>query len=115
MYQGIQGQRNRYKRPVPILTAVVVALLLALFTSCYVHDTLIERRFEKVAQGMQEQKVLSVLGKPDRSGPCGELGGFPVGCSREYLYSARLPTITTWAVFFDEHGTVLETYRYESP
>jgi hypothetical protein len=98
-----------------MLSAAVVALLVTLFTSCYVHDTVLERGFEKVKQGMPEKEVLSLLGKPDRSGPCGQLGGFPAGCSREYLYGARLPTITTWAVFFDAHGTVLDTYRYESP
>jgi hypothetical protein len=57
-----------------MLSAAVVSLLLALFISSYVHDTVIEHRFEKVVKGMHEQKVLSVLGKPDRTGPCGELG-----------------------------------------
>jgi hypothetical protein len=107
--------KDYYKRPIPMLSAAVVALLLTLFTSCYVHDTRLEHRFGTVTQGMHEQEVLSLLGKPDRSGPCGQLGGFPAGCSREYLYGAKLPTITTWAVFFDERGTVLDTYRYESP
>jgi hypothetical protein len=95
--------------------AAITTMLLSLFTSCYLHDSILERRFEKVARGMGQQQVRSVLGKPDSVGPCGELGGIPDGCAREYLYYAKLPTITTWAVFFNEQGTVLDKYRYESP
>jgi hypothetical protein len=93
----------------------VTLILLSLFASCYLHDSLLEQRFERVTQGMEQQQVRSVLGKPDSVGPCGKLGGVPDGCVLEYLYYAKLPTITTWAVFFNEHGTVLDTYRYQSP
>ncbi len=64
---------------------------------------------------MEQQQVQSVLGKPDTIGPCGQLGGVPDGCAKEYLYYAKLPTITTWAVFFNEQGRVVDKYRYESP
>jgi len=107
--------KNWYRRPIPMVSIAVVLLLLSLIATCYIHDNVLERRYEKVRQGMREQEVLQILSKPDRTGRCGELGGIPDGCSREYLYNAWLPTITTWAVFFTERGTVLETYRYESP
>jgi len=81
----------------------------------YLHDLVLEHRFKRVTQGMDQQQVRSVLGKPDSFGPCSQLGGVPSGCALEYLYEAKLPTITTWAVFFNEHGRVLDTYRYNSP
>lgn len=107
--------KNWYRRPGPVLSAAVIIVLLSLLASCYLRDSILEHRFERVTKGMEQQQVRSVLGEPDRIGPCGELGGVPKGCAREYLYYAKLPTITTWAVFLDEHGTVLDTYRYESP
>jgi len=107
---------KKWYRRGTVLVSAVALILLCLFASCYLHDSLLEQRFERVTQGMQQQQVRSVLGEPDRVGPCGEVGGVPpAGCAREYLYYPKLPTITTWAVFLDEHGTVLDTYRFESP
>ena len=104
-----------YRRRGPVLLSAVTLILLSLFASCYLHDSLLEQRFERVTQGMTQKQVRSVLGKPDSVGPCGKLGGVPDGCVLEDLYYAKLPTITTWAVFFNEHGAVLDTYRYQSP
>jgi len=107
--------KNWYRRPLPMLIGGVALLLLGLLVSAYIHDNMLQRKFGKVRQGMREQDVLHIVGRTSRTGQCGELGGFPDGCSREYIYNPWLPTITTWAVFFDEQGTVLETYRYVSP
>ena len=107
--------KNWYRRPGPALSAAVIVILLSLLAECYLHDSIPEHRFEKVTQGMEQQQVRSVLSKPDTIGLCGELGGVPDGCAKEYLYYAKLPTIATWAVFFNEQGRVLDKYRYESP
>ena len=61
-----------------------------------------------------QQQVVSVMGRPDRTGPCGELGGSPDGCVFEYLYFPRSLTITAWAVFFDKSGNVVGRYYYVS-
>jgi hypothetical protein len=104
-----------FKRSVASLTIGIVATLIARFIYGYVYDARLEDHFAQVSSGMNEQQVLSAMGKPDTVGKCGKLGGIPDGCNREFLYDPMLPTITTWAVFFDPHGRVLGKYVYQSP
>ena len=104
-----------HKRQGLIISTAVITLLLLLFTSCYFHDSLLERRFETVKEGMSEQDVLSVLGKPHSVASCSGVVGYPNDCSREYVYFAYLPTIMSWRVFLNEHGIVVGKYRFESP
>jgi hypothetical protein len=96
------------------LLVVVAAIGTAL--SCYVRNRNLERAFDRVTVGMAEQQIVTVMGKPDSIGKCGELGGIPPGCSKEYLYSSSNPlTLVTWAVFVDANGHVLDKYQYSSP
>ena len=81
----------------------------------YIYDQRLGRKFDRVSSGMAEHQVLSVMGKPDAVGKCGELGGIPDGCNQEFLYDEMLPTITTWAVFFNAQGRVVGKYEYQSP
>jgi len=64
---------------------------------------------------MTDQQVIALLGRPDADEPCGKLGGFPPSCSRELRYEPKIPTITSYVVFIDGRGIVLEKYVYESP
>src|SRR6516165_5459124 len=91
-----------------------IALLVAVATSfsCYLRDTKLERGFDKISNGMTEQQVVAVMGKPSSTGKCGRIGGFPAGCSKEYLYNTPYPLVpVTWAVFVDGNGHVIDKYE----
>jgi hypothetical protein len=104
-----------YKRPVPFVALSLATLLLTLFTSCYVHDSMLERKFPRVSKGMTEQQVVSILGRPDDVGRCGEFGGIVERCAQEYVYHPRqFYNIVEWVVFLDEQGIVVDTYKYMS-
>lgn len=103
------------KRSAAFLAVSFLTLVIAWFIYGHHYDLKLEHRFDRVSNGMNEQEVQSLMGKPDSIGKCGELGGYPDGCSKEYLYDPRLPVIETWAVFFDSRGLVLDKYRYMSP
>jgi hypothetical protein len=107
--------KKRHKRSGLVVSAAVMTLLLVMFTACYFHDSLLERRFQSVTEGMSEPEVLSVLGKPHSIEPCTGVVGYPHDCSREYVYFGYMPTITSWGVFLNERGTVVGKYRFESP
>jgi hypothetical protein len=93
-----------------------IAIAAFIYFLCgHFYDIRLERHFNRVASGMSEEQILSVMGKPDSIGKCGELGGVPDGCYREYFYKPMLPTISTWAVFFDSQGRAVGKYEYESP
>jgi hypothetical protein len=98
------------------IALVVLVAVLGTTLSCYVRNRNLERTFDRVTVGMAEQQIVTVMGKPDSIGKCGELGGIPPGCSKEYLYSSSNPfTLVTWAVFLDANGHVLHKYQYASP
>jgi hypothetical protein len=99
----------------PALASVAVVAVVAASVSCYVRDRRLERGFDKIRIGMPEQEIVAAMGKPSSTGKCGRLGGFPEGCSKEYLYSTPYPVPWTWAVFVDAHGQVIEKYVYQSP
>jgi hypothetical protein len=98
-----------------VVFVAVMTLLLVILTACYFHDSILERRFQRVTEGMSEPEVLSVLGKPSRIEPCRGVVGYPHHCSREYLYFGYMPSITSWGVRLNERGAVVGKYRYESP
>ncbi len=104
-----------YRRPFAVSTATVTAIVLGAFLYAYVHDTMLERKFQKIKSGMSEQQVVAILGRPNHTGRCGQLGGYPTNCSHELRYDPRLPTITNYVVFVDDHGNVVDTYVYQSP
>jgi hypothetical protein len=106
---------NWFRRSVALLAIGILVIVIAWFAYGHFYDLRLEHQFHRVASGMDEQQVLSVMGKPDTVGKCGKLGGFPNGCDHEYLYDEMLPTITTWAVFFDAQGRVIDKYEYQSP
>jgi hypothetical protein len=81
----------------------------------YHHDSRIEQGFSRITSGMDEREVIAMMGKPHTVGKCGELGGAPGGCTREYLYPAKLSIATTWAIFFDAQGRVIDKDEYQSP
>jgi len=104
------------KRFSVIASAVLVATLGS-GLSCYVRDRIIDRRFDGIRAGMSEQQIIQKMGKPDSIGACGKIGGgFAAGCAKEYLYSGSNPlNLTTWAVFVDVNGRILDKYQYSSP
>ncbi len=93
----------------------IAAAMFAYIVYGYCFDQIRERNFDRVKNGMNEQQVLSLMGKPDSIGRCGKLGGVPDGCYKEFLYQPVLPTISTWAIFFDSQGLSIEKYEYMSP
>ena len=106
--------RRTLKRLIVILPLSIVAAVFAVFLLVYSYDTRLERKFDRITTGMNEEQVLSVMGKPYSVGKCGELGGVPDGCYREDFYKPLL-TVSTLAVFFDSKGQVVGKYDYESP
>ena len=104
------------KRLILILSLSIATAAFVLFLFAYSYDTRLKRHFDGIANGMSEQQVLSVIGKPDSIGKCGEFGRgvVPHGCNREYLFKPLLD-VGTWAVFFDSKGQVVGKYKYESP
>jgi hypothetical protein len=104
-----------FKASVALLATGILALVIGWLVYGYFYDERLEHKFDRVLSGMTEHQVLSVMGKPDNVGKCGELGGIPDGCYQEYLYDEMLPTITTWAVFFNTQGRVIGKYEYQSP
>jgi hypothetical protein len=106
-------------RGVKLGTAIASTALLAAVAasaSCYMQDRKLERGFNKITIGMPEQQIVALMGKPYSTGTCGRLGGFPKGCSKEYLYSTPYPIVPwTWAIFVDAHGRVIDKYVYQSP
>jgi hypothetical protein len=94
------------------ITAILVITSWLAYAA--MRDRWINHRYNRVSEGMTQQQVVSVMGRPDRTGPCGELGGSPDGCVFEYLYFPRSLTITAWAVFFDKSGNVVGRYYYVS-
>jgi hypothetical protein len=103
------------KKLAALLAAALIVVVLAWLLYGYLYDNRLENKFDQVSKGMSEQQVQATMGSPDKIGNCGELGGYPSGCTKEYLYDPRLPTIETWAVFFDARGLVLDRYDYMSP
>jgi hypothetical protein len=103
------------KRSAAFLAVSFLTVAIAWFVYGYFYDYRLEQDFGRLSNGMSEQEVQSLMGKPDSVGKCGELGGYPDGCSKEYLYNPRLPVIENWAVFFDSRGLVLDKYDYISP
>jgi hypothetical protein len=104
-----------YQRPVALLSVLALALILTLFTSAWVHDTNLERRFNSVKVGMTEQQVIALIGQPEADEQCGSLGGFPASCSHELRYQPKAPTVTSYVVFLDSRGSVVGKYVYQSP
>jgi len=102
-------------RPVAFLAVSFLTVVITWFFYGRNYDLKLEHNFDRVSKGMNEQEVQSLMGKPDSIGKCGRLGGYPVGCKREYLYYPMHTLLATWAVFFDEHGMVLDTDVYNSP
>jgi hypothetical protein len=99
-----------------IFTAIVLpTLVIAWYIHGHYYDLKLERNYGLVSKGMSEREVRSVMGKPDWMGKCGELGGFPDGCSREYMYQPSLSLFGTYAIFIDAQGSVLDKYKYYSP
>ena len=103
------------KKSVALVVATFLAVVLVWFACGHFYDIRLDHKFDDVSKGMSEQGVRAATGKPDRIGKCGELVGYPNGCSKEYLYDPKLPTIETWAVFFNAEGLVLDNYEYISP
>ena len=98
------------------IALVVLVAAVGTGLSCYVRNRNLEHAFDRVTVGMAEQQIVTVMGKPDSIGKCGELGGIPPGCSKEYLYASSNPfTLGTWAVFVDANGHVLDKYQHSSP
>jgi hypothetical protein len=101
---------------ISVIASVVLVAAVGTVLYCYVRTRNLERTFDKVTVGMAAQQVVTVMGKPDSIGKCGELGGIPANCSKEYLYSSPNPfTIVTWAIFVDANGRVVDKYQYSSP
>jgi hypothetical protein len=99
-----------------ILVALPFAVAVAALLFCYFRDRKLERGFDRITTGMTEQQIVAVMGKPSSTGKCGELGGFPDGCSKEYLYNTPYPFVpVTWAIFIDVRGYVIDKYEYQSP
>jgi len=107
--------RLKPKRLVLFLAFSILLSVTIRFLYAYCYDVRLERHFDQIVSEMDEQQVLSIMGRPDSIGRCGELGGVPGGCYREYLYEPELPTISTWAVFFNERGRLVGKYKYQSP
>ena len=103
------------KRVILILSLSISTVAFIYLLGGHFYDVRLERHFDRIASGMSEEQILSVMGNPDSIGKCGELGGVPDGCYREYLYKPMLPTISTWAVFFDSQGRAVGKYKYQSP
>jgi hypothetical protein len=100
----------------PALASVALAVVVAASVSCYIRDRKLEGGFNKITIGIPEQQIVAVMGKPYSTGTCGRLGGFPKGCSKEYLYNTPYPLVPwTWAIFVDAHGQVIDKYVYQSP
>jgi hypothetical protein len=57
------------------IASIVLLATLGAGISCYVRDRVMNRRFDRVGAGMLEQQIIPLMGKPDRVGACGELGG----------------------------------------
>ena len=102
-------------RSAAFLAISIITVVIAWFIYGYFYDLRLKHNFDRVSKGMSEQEVQAVMDKPDSIGKCGKLGGYPDGCSKEYLYNPRLPVIENWAIFFDSKGVVLDKYDYISP
>jgi hypothetical protein len=102
-------------RSVALIAVTFLTVVIAWFIFGYFYDFRLEHNYDWVSKGMSEQEVQSLMGKPDSIGKCGKLGGYPDGCSKEYLYNPRLPMIENWAIFIDAKGVVLDKYDYISP
>jgi hypothetical protein len=100
---------------IALLALSVLSMVLSGLSYGYFYDERLERHFDQITLGLNEQQVIAKMGKPDSIGACGELGGHPDACDREYLYGDRLPTIRTRAVFFDVRGQAIGKYTYDSP
>ena len=112
----VDVMRRWYRRPIALLSVVVSPLALAVFTSAVLHDTMLEHRFGSIQAGMTDQQVIVLLGRPDADEPCGSLGGDMLpSCSHELRFQPRMPTITSYVVFIDGRGIVVDKYRYMSP
>jgi hypothetical protein len=103
------------KKSAALVAATLLAVVLGWFAYGYLYDLRLEHKFDQVSKGMSEQEVQAAMGKPNKIDKCGELGGYPSGCSKEYLYDPRLPVIENWAVFFNAEGLTLDKYDYISP
>lgn len=107
--------RLKARRLILILAVSIVTATLARALYGHLYDVSLEHHFGQIAHGMNEARVTSIMGRPDSIGKCGELGGMPDNCYREYLYEPKLPTFSTWAVFFDSEGRSVGKYEYQSP
>ena len=83
--------------------------------SARLRDARLEQRFSRVRVGMTDRQVIAFLGRPDADERCGTLGGFPPTCSHELRYEPIIPTMTSYVVFIDGRGIVVDKDVYESP
>ena len=104
-----------HERRLGLLATLAGASALLWLSCAWFHDKRLEHKFDRLASGMTNQQVIASMGSPDADEPCGKLGGFPASCSHELRYEPRLPTITSYVVFIDARGIVVDKYIYQSP
>ncbi len=78
----------------------------------------IPREHESVRIGASEAEVISIMGKPSWSEPCGKSFGAPQpGCAKEFIYKSPFaPALPGyWSISFNKDGKVMDKYHYVSP
>lgn len=101
------------------LTVGLVALLPpSCISACTIHDDGLNDRFQRVTDGMRQEAVIELLGRPRSVVDCKEPGSFQPqdrpDCARIYLYPSLLqpPWPFMWAVWFDANGVAIGKFLF---
>ena len=99
-------------KPITILT---VSLFAALVISPVVYHLKLKSDFSRIVRGESQADVKQALGEPHDVVKCGNFGGYPPGCDKQFSYLSAITFWDVWTVSFDSSGHVVGKYRYRSP